>query len=555
MTAASANIAAHLPAMARRQPHRPAVVVPAGRDRSGRPRYMHYTYRQLDEESDALARGLVQLGIGPGVRVVLLVKPGLEFFALVFALFKVAAVMVCIDPGIGLARLGRCLSEAEPAAMIGIPAAHWARRLLGWGRATLRTHVIASRGGLTSLGATSLDALRRLGERSSEPMLAASHADDVAAILFTSGSTGAPKGAVYTHGHFGAQVEALRAAYQIEPGEVDVCTFPLFALFAPALGMTAVVPKMDFTRPARIHPPNLLQVIDDFGATNLFGSPALLRRFADWAVPRGVKLESLRRVISAGAPVSPQVLDDFTRLLPPGVEVHTPYGATEALPVATIGSDEILADTRSRTDRGEGICVGRPVGQVQVRIIRIDDEPIADWSDDLELPPGQIGEIVVRGPVVTQAYYNRPEATAAAKIADPAGGFYHRMGDVGYLDDQGRLWFCGRKSQRVITSDGVLFTIPCEAVFNTHPEVSRTALVAACPNGVTRPVLCVETAQPSTRRERNRIQSELLTIAASHEHTRAIRGIVFHRSFPVDIRHNAKIGREQLAAWAERRLG
>jgi acyl-CoA synthetase (AMP-forming)/AMP-acid ligase II len=549
---ASVNIAAYLPARARAQPHTLAVVQPLGRDADGRLRYRHYTFRELDDESDRLARGLERCGVGRGVRAVLMVPPGLEFYALTFALFKAGAVAVMIDPGMGVRGLGVCLKEAEPQAFIGVPKAHLARILFGWGRGAVRQCVTVGRrylwGGLT------LGQVRRLGA-DGPPPLAAPAPGETAAVLFTSGSTGPAKGVIYTHEIFNAQVELLRRVYGIEPGELDLATFPLFGLFGPALGMGAVVPQMDPTRPARVDPAKVLDAVRAFGVTNLFGSPALIRRVGAYGAARGVRLPSLRRVLSAGAPVPAAAVERFAAMLAEGVEVHTPYGATEALPVCTIGSKEILGDTSPRTAEGAGVCVGRPVEGVRVRVIRIDDGPIAAWSDDLEAPTGAVGELVVQGPVVTRAYYNRADSTALAKIADPAtGGFYHRLGDLGYLDERGRVWFCGRKSQRVETADGPLFTIPCEGVFNAHRAVLRTALVGVARGGATEPVLCVE-VDPAARVDRERLRRELLELGAARAHTRRIRTILFHPSFPVDVRHNAKIFRERLAVWAARRLG
>jgi acyl-CoA synthetase (AMP-forming)/AMP-acid ligase II len=377
--------------------------------------------------------------------------------------------------------------------------------------------------------------------------------DETAAILFTSGSTGIAKGAIYTHGIVAAQVEALRRLYDIQAGEIDLATFPLFALFAPALGMTAVIPNMDPTRPARVHPPNIIRAIEDWGVTNMFGSPALLNALGRWGVEHGVKLPSLRRVISAGAPVPAPVIERITTMLGPDAEVFTPYGATECLPVASIGSREILGETRHMTDVGAGVCVGRPVPEVEVAIIPISDEPIPAWDESLRLPPNQIGEITVTGPFVTRAYHARPEATALAKMAGKAGTIWHRMGDVGYLDDRGRLWFCGRKTHRVTTPAGTLYSIPVEAVFNTHPAVYRTALVGVGPAGKPTPVLCVELEPNARGTDREKLSRELLDLGAKHEHTRGIKTILYHPAFPVDVRHNAKIFREKLAVWAAKR--
>ncbi|MBN1866743.1 AMP-binding protein [Candidatus Sumerlaeota bacterium] len=565
MASDSINIASHLPRMARLQPDETAIVVQKVSRATRRIRYRSWTFARLDEESDAIARGLARIGVGRGVRTVLMVKPGFDFFALAFALFKVGAVPVLIDPGMGVRNLKACLAQAAPEAFIGIPKAHAARVVLGWGRATLRTFIsVGPR--LFPKGRT-LSQVRRIGRaRANEgSILAATRADETAAILFTSGSTGPPKGAVYTHGVFEAQIDLLKRVYGIAPGERDVSTFPLFALFGPALGMTSIVPDMDATRPGRADPRRIVAAANDWNATNMFASPALIANVGRWGVRRGAKFPTLRRAISAGAPASPEDLERFSTTLSPGVEIFTPYGATEALPVASIASGEILGETAARTAQGAGTCVGRPVPGVEIEIIRIVDEPIPQWSDDLRVAPGEIGEIAVKGPVVTREYIHRPDATALAKIEDRVrGGVYHRMGDVGYLDDAGRLWFCGRKSHRVVTASETLFTIPCERVFDSHPAVRRTALVAIVPDddaSMTRapssaiPVLCVE-LEPGRRRPREleTIRLELLEIGSRYAHTRAIHTILFHRRFPVDIRHNAKIGRETLALWAKRRV-
>jgi acyl-CoA synthetase (AMP-forming)/AMP-acid ligase II len=238
-------------------------------------------------------------------------------------------------------------------------------------------------------------------------------------------------------------------------------------------------------------------------------------------------------------------------MLAPGVQVFTPYGATESLPVANIGSDTILRETRFLTDQGKGVCVGHPVPEMDVRVIPITDEPIPSFDESTVLPPGEIGEFAVSGPVVTAEYFGRPQATELAKMRDAAGRLWHRMGDVGYLDENGRLWFCGRKSHRVVTSEGTLFTIPCEAVFNTVPGIFRTALVGSKRNGVTYPVICYE-LDGSVNRPEAEIERDLVAIGQRYEHTRRIEVFLeYPRDFPVDIRHNAKIFREKLAKWVD----
>lgn len=551
------NIAAALPRVAAEQPHALAVVYPDGRDARGKVRYTHYTYAQLDHDSDLLAAGLEEAGVGRGVRAALMVKPSLEFFALTFAIFKAGAVPVLVDPGLGAKNVKDCLAQAQPEAFIGVPVAHAARVALGWGKGTVQTLVTA--GSRWFWGGHDLEGLRALGRPKVEAgwTLASTQASDVAAILFTSGSTGPPKGAVYTHGTFTAQVECIRRTYDIRPGEIDLPTFPLFALFDPALGMTTIVPDMDFTKPREADPRKLIEAIEDFGVTNMFGSPALLDTLSRYGEREGVKLRSLKRVISAGAPVHASIIGRLMAMLDDDARLHTPYGATESLPVASIDSETLLGETWALTNAGHGVCVGRPVPEAEVRIIGISDAPIATWCDALVVPDGEVGEIVVKSPMVTRAYMNRPDHTALAKIRDGEGDdapVRHRMGDLGYFDAQGRIWFCGRKSHRVRTAAGTLFTVPCEVVFNAHPEVFRTALVGVGEPGAQRPVLVVETEAGVPASGHAALADALRALGAAHDHTAGITDVLFHPAFPVDIRHNAKINRPLLATWAAGRL-
>jgi len=547
------NVAAYLPKMAALQPDTPAIHIPAGRDAQGRTVYQSYSFAELDRASNRRARALEALGVRRGVRTVLMVTPGFEFFALTFALFKIGAVPVLVDPGMGVKNLKTCLAEAQPQAFIGIPKAHLARVLLGWGKPTLKILVTVGRRLLW--GGTRLAKQLTMLPAEVDYETAEVEGDETAAILFTSGSTGVPKGAVYSHGNFSAQVEMLRQVYDIRPGEIDLPTFPLFALFAPALGMSSVVPEMDFTRPAGVDPTRIFAAIEKFQVTTMFGSPALINRVGRYGEEHGLTLPSLRRAISAGAPVPATVLARFAAMLSDGAEVFTPYGATEALPVCSIGSREILGETRAATERGEGVCVGMPVPNIDLKIIRISDAPIEYWDESLVLADGEIGEIAVKGPQVTRSYFNREASTQLGKIAVGDGiAFYHRMGDLGYRDAQGRIWFCGRKAHRVVSGEQTLFTIPCEAIFNTHPAVFRSALVGVGEPGRQRPVLCVELEKQVADSEQPRIRDELLELGAAHEQTRSITQILFHPDFPVDIRHNAKIFREKLALWAQEQL-
>jgi len=539
------NIATAVSEMAARQPEATAVICPWGR-RGG-----SLTYGELEARTSWVAAGLESAGIGRGVRTVLMVPPGLDLFVLAFGLFRAGAVPVLVDPGIGLHHLKACLGNARPEAFIGVPKAHAARVVLGWARDSVRTNVTA---GLRLFwGGHSLRKLEALGRDAGGRDIAGTRVDETAAIVFTSGSTGPPKGVVYSHGNFAAQIEAVRAVLDCGPGDVDLPTFPLFSLFDPALGMTTIIPDMDPARPAKVDPRKIIGPILKFGVTTMFGSPALLDTVGRYGVAHGVRLPTLRQVVSAGAPVAPRIIERFVSLMAPGGRILTPYGATESLPVAVNSSDVILGETREATDRGAGTCVGKPVPSIEAAIIGIDDGPVTLWSEDLIRPDGEVGEIVVKGPQVTREYFAAEEHNRLSKIPD-GDGIRHRMGDLGYFDKQGRLWFCGRMSQRVITADETLYTVPCESIFNTHADVYRSALVAADVNGETVPVICIE-AEPSIKTgDHERIRGELLELGATFEHTRKIQTVLFHRSFPVDIRHNVKIGRRALGDWATAQL-
>ncbi|REJ74148.1 MAG: peptide synthase [Acidobacteria bacterium] len=540
------NVALELAARARERPDDLAVAV--ARRRGG---FDELTFSELEARARGWIGVIERLGVVPGDHVVLMVPPSVDFFALTFALLRSGAVLVLVDPGMGLRNLGRCLAEARPRAFFGVRKALLARRLFGWVPEVELVQRVSSAGPPAG-GPPEGSECEATGQA---PGAATAERDRPAAILFTSGSTGPAKGALYTHGMFCAQVAALRSQWGIQPGERDLATFPLFALFGPALGMAAVVPWMDASRPGRADPARLVEALDTYRCTNLFASPALVEKLGAYCVEQGRSLPTLRRALSAGAPASLPSLQRFAAALDDAAEVHTPYGATESLPVATIGSRELLDETRAETEKGAGVCVGRALEGVELRIVPIEDGEVAPSVLEQPLPAGEIGEIVVSSAQTSPSYFGRPEATRHHKLRDAAGRLWHRMGDVGWLDDQGRLWMCGRLTHRVRCEGGDLFTIPCEAIFNRHPDVRRTALVGVGPPDRARPVLCVEPRRRLGRGRRTALVGELLELGAGDPRTRRIETVLFRRSFPVDVRHNAKIFREQLALWAARRLG
>jgi len=538
--AANANIARHLIDMAASQPSRAALKIPRGRTRAGGIDYLILNFADLKIEADNWHVRLAAAGTQRGDRVLVMVRQGLPLIASAFALFQIGAIPIIIDPGMGLKSFLGCVRRSRPRALVGIPLAQIGSRIFFREFSSVEKRVFAS----SSLMAR----LPNNGRRAPlEFQTASSAATDLAAILFTSGSTGAPKGVCYEHGMFEAQIRIIRETYQIEPGEIDLPMLPIFALFNPALGMTTIVPEIDPRHPAAVDPEKIIQAIRQENVTNSFGSPTLWRKIGNCCLTKKITLPSLRRVLCAGAPV-PGALWESSRTWMPQGRLHSPYGATEALPISTISSDEISPPTANADQRRSGACVGRPVESVEIKIIGITDEAIPTLAHARELPCGEIGEIVGCGPMVTKVYDDNPAATAAAKISDSART-WHRMGDCGYLDVNGRLWFCGRKAERVETGGATLFTELCEHVFRAHPSVGRCALIGLGQRGQQRPAIVIE-ASPKNADAARAFARELRDLAGSRPETTRITLFYFHPQFPVDVRHNAKIHRLALARWA-----
>lgn len=509
------------------------------------------TCLQVESQSNQAARAFRRMGLNKGSRVALLVTPGPEMLVMAFGLIKIGAVPVMIDPGIGRKNFKACIEEASPVAFFGIPAAHLGRILLGWGKNSVRINIIAGPS-IPSLG-TGLHSLLQK-ESPSPPDWKFPEPDDQAAIVFTSGSTGPSKGVIYTHRMFLAQASMQKEQFDIQPGEVDLATFPLFAMFDPYWETTTVFPDMDFTRPGKVNPRRLIATIRKFSVTHMFGSPALLSRVSAYGEEHKIKLPTLQRVFSAGAPVPASVVKRMAGLLSPGGKLHTPYGATEALPVSTISHDELLRLVEE-IPAGSGTCIGRCLPGVFLDIIRITDAPILQWDDALLVNQGEVGELVVHGDNVSRNYFCRPEADRLGKITSDDGTVRHRMGDLGYLDSEGRIWFCGRKSHRVVTSSGELYSVMAEGIFNQNPDVFRSALVGIGDAPDQDPAICIELGKGinKSRQALKELTRKLLETAAEHDCTRRVKTVLYHPGFPVDIRHNSKISREKLALWAKPR--
>ena len=546
------NIADRLRISAEMVPNQRAVVFPETRDAAGRVAWTHVTFRQLDAEVDAIARGLIGLGVLPEHRIVLMVRPSIEFIALSFGIMRAGACCTLIDPGMGKHSVLRCLDTVDPDGFVAITPVHVVRRLMPWRFRNARFNVVVGPP-TRRLGCESYRQLVDVGRRCNIS-LPTTTATDSAAIIFTSGSTGPPKGVHYEHGMFNAQVDLIRDRYRIQPGEVDLPGFPLFALFNLAMQVTSVIPDMDPTKPAAANPELIVEAIESQNVTQAYGSPALWNRVGRYCEDRKITLPALRRILSAGAPVPNHVLQRMTNALDPSASFFTPYGATECLPVASISAREVLQETATLTAAGKGTCVGHVFDGMRVKIIETSFEVLRDINQTVGVANGQIGEIIVSGPVATREYFHRPDATEMAKIKDGLS-FWHRMGDVGYFDNAGRLWFCGRKAHIVATPTGPMYSVCCEAIFNNHPAIYRCALVGIGAKGQQTPLIVAEPEPgkfPASDRDRQQLRDELLQLGAQNPLTASISRIRFHRSLPVDTRHNVKINRELLAGWAAR---
>ncbi|RDG36607.1 hypothetical protein DVH02_19150 [Streptomyces corynorhini] len=543
---------------ARAFPDRVAIVYPDGRDAAGGVRYAELTYGRLQERVERLAAGLAREGIGRGTRTVVMTRPGPDLYALLYALFRVGAVPVTVDPGMGVRRMLHCYRSVGAEAFIGPPVAHAVRVFSPRTFRTVRTRVTVGRrwfwGGPT---------LERLGrhEAAAEPAGPTEpgpSGTDLLMIGFTTGSTGPAKGVEYTHRMGRAIADSIRDTHGYGADDVSLITLPMYGVFDLRSGSTLVLAPVDPTKVAQADPAPLTEAMTRFRVNTMIASPALLRILAGHLERHPVPLPDLDRVIAGGAPTSPDVIARLRGALHERAAVHVTYGATEVLPIASIESAEIQAETAALGARGEGACVGRPATGVDIRLVRVTDGPLPRWTDGLAVAEGEIGEIAVAGDLVSARYHRDPAADAQHKIheetADGAGRVWHRTGDLGHLDHAGRLWFSGRRTQRVTTAGGDLHTVGCEGVFHSHPLVRRTALVGVGEPGAQRPVLCVETEDGVDQGEWERLVPRLRLLAEAQPMTKGIEVFLRHPSFPVDVRHNAKIGREELSRWAAQQL-
>lgn len=505
-------------------------------------------FRDLDTKSHQFANQLQNFGFKCGDRTLFFLRPSLDFAPMVFALFRVGIIPIFIDPGMGKKNLLKCIKEANAVGIIAEKEVHFLKYFYPKIFRSIKLSV--------TTGKLTFGKMISIRKMTREKILLSKTVDhqphDTAAILYTSGGTGTPKGVIYTHQIFVEQTNQLQRMFNLTSNDIDLPGFPLFSLFTITMGMTSCIPDMDPRKPADCDPKKLVRNILDHNPTFVAGSPAIWERVADYCLANSITLPSVKYVVMFGAPVSVALHEKFSGLLPIGT-TYTPYGATEALPISNISGKFILEKTAKFSRAGLGTCIGLPVEGIKVKIIEATDDKVEHLYDADILPHDKIGEIIVQGVVVTAEYLNLPAQTTLAKIYDEDNKIWHRMGDVGFLDQDGLLWFCGRKSHCVTTRFGVLYPIQCEAIFNQHPEVRRSALVGLGPKGIEIPAIVIERKDGQFLQDKARsiFESELLNLGKKHPHTDGINKIYFSRSFPVDVRHNIKIDRLKLKAEIE----
>ena len=495
------------------------------------------SFAGLDADVRRVAAGLVEHGVTRGDRVALLIPPGIDLTVCLYACWRMAAVVVVVDAGLGARGISRALKSATPRHLIGIPRALTAARLLGWPGRRISAVEMATGVARSLAVSTTLDELRALGEGRPVPPTPAD--SDPAAVIFTSGATGPAKGVSYRHHQLQAQRDVLARVYDINADDRFVAAFAPFALYGPAMGVPSVVPDMSVTAPGTLRAVALAEAAEAIGASLVFASPAALANVIATAgdlTPRHREaLAKVRLLLSAGAPVPMSVLRAVAGIMP-NAEAHTPYGMTEVLPVSDITPAGIEA-----AGAGNGICVGRPLAEVSVAISPLDADGHA--TGELTTHPGTAGEICIQAAHVKDAY----DKLWVIQHDSEQPPHWHRSGDVGHLDDQGRLWIEGRMIHVVTTANGPVTPVGIEQAVESMAEVGHAALVGVGPAGTQQLVVVVV---PIGRRRRPDLAPGTLA-----ERVRAVAGVDIAAIFvvpalPVDKRHNSKIDRSRVAKWA-----
>jgi acyl-coenzyme A synthetase/AMP-(fatty) acid ligase len=495
------------------------------------------SFADLDADVRRMAAGLVEHGVQRGDRVALLVPPGIDLTVCLYACWRMGAVVVVVDAGLGARGISRALKSATPKFLIGVSRALIAARVLAWPGERISAGNLNPSLERALRVTTSLDALRRLGD--GRPAPPTPEDSDLAAVLFTSGATGPAKGVSYRHHQLQAQRDALARVYEIADDDRFVAAFAPFALYGPAMGVPSVVPAMSVTEPGTLRAVALADAVEAIDATLVFASPAALRNVittaGDLAPRQRNALARVRMVLSAGAPVPRSTLRALAEIMP-NAEAHTPYGMTEVLPVSDVTPGEIDA-----AGAGTGICVGVPLSEVTVAISPLDDVGAA--TGDLTQDSDVSGEVCIRAAYVKDGY-DKLWFTQNAS-AQPA--HWHRSGDVGHLDRDGRLWIEGRMIHIITTADGPVTPVGIEQAIESIPGIGLAAAVGVGPIGTQQVVVVVAATEPARRPD---LAPEALAASVRRVVDVDVAAVFVVPSLPVDKRHNSKIDRTRVRRWA-----
>jgi len=480
-----------------------------------------FTYGQMESAASRVAAQLFASGLRPGDAVLLLQPVSAELYIAFTAILQSGLVAVFLDATAGQRHIELCCALCPPKAFIGCARAHLLRFL----SPALRRIPLKFSTDLPVLRAARLDFRSSAAARTA---IEDCSAESPAMLRFTSGSTGAPKAAMRSHGLLLAQQQVLERSFDLHAGQLDLVTMPMFVLSNMAAGVASLIPQANLKTPGAVRPESLLRQIQTHRPTRIGASPALLENLADYCAQHSRTIESFKQIFTGGAPVFPQVLEKLGAVAP-GADIRAVYGSTEAEPIALLNSRGISGLDRDKMANGRGLLAGLPDEAIRVRILReqgfafqgkVSEEDFASAA----LPPEEPGQIVVTGPHVQPAYWN-DETDQAAKL-QLAGEIWHQTGDAGYLDDRGRLWLLGRCSARIRDSHGTIYPLQAECAAHEYPMVRRAALLGH----ENRRVLAIES--------RNGIDATNIKAKLNWAHIDTVKLL---RRLPVDKRHNSKI--------------
>jgi len=546
------NISRHITDFSQTAPYKKAVICLSGRDDNRKMAYSHLTFRQLNQQSDDIARGLQRSGVVRGTKTALQMTPGIQWFAVTYALLKIGAVPVLIQPSLGFRHIAQCIKAVEPEALITSPQFSMIQMMYPKYYQSVHLQINTGRNWFKK-GLSLLD----LQQNEPGPFQIADIRDqDHGMIVFsTSNEVDVPKPIILTHKMLNATMSLMESVLNLCSESLLLSTFPFFMILSPALGLRQIIPSLNSIQSPKIDPRMIIESIWDHGITHLLMTPTQLMVLENFLRDAGIFLHSIQRILSWGEAYPAEELQKFHYFVNNSSQVFPVYGIAEAPLVTTLGSHEIVSETQIKTERGFGLCQGKIITDMDMKIIEVSDRPIDNWSDDLMIEGSNIGELVVKGEAVSNKYANSVKADALTKIPD-GKNMWHRTGDVGWIDSNGYFWFCGRKKDRIIISeDETLYTIPCEAVFMRHQRVHRCIIVGVGPVPYQTPVLIIELAPGDSGKYISTLTHELMDLAQAYPHTGNIKNILFRKRFPVHPIFHQKINRKQLTVWAAKKLG